>query len=304
MSFFLRVFLVVLFLFSFFFMPYGQNFIYAEDLVIGKDGSIFFRSDKGIVEYWNSTDPDSNVLGSSSGVIITVTASQFEPTSTPIPTYTPTPSPTYTPTPSPTPTSSPSNPSSTATPTPSPTRTPTPTYTPTPTPSGTGNLLVTIQNNSSTVTQNVDQIISEDGDKTLIIAPTKRGDEIVITQGDNEVTTSLPIQIDTEEKSLKTVTNEKVSTVITPDEVFEIVKNAGTYIIPSTIKTELIDSDGKPVYKVAGLERIQIIRLFSVKLPITLYISATDATIVKVDESFITKILLFLHIGRRVLATE
>ncbi|HVZ66958.1 MAG TPA: hypothetical protein VG917_01730 [Patescibacteria group bacterium] len=279
---------VILFLFI---NPYS---IYAKSLVIKSDGRVLFLSDNGSIDKYLFLDKKlykSNVLGASSGIIITVSVSSFIPTDTPIP------SPTLTPTstPSPTPTSAPNS-------TPTPTNSPESTSTPTPTSIPENTLIATITSPTDSTTQSVDEIIMESiNNGTLTITPATSSGNLVITQGDTQTETSLPVQLDTTREKINVVIDGKTYEVIAPVKVIDAIKTQGSFIIPSSITSILKAVDNKPVYVVSGLQNFQILGLLTLKLPISIHVSAENGNIIAVNNPALINILEFLRLGQRVI---
>lgn len=258
---------------------------FANTLLIEGDKKITLISDDGsrkdLSKPISGIENNGNVLGSSTGITITVLVSPFGPTNTPTPTFTPTPTPTSIPN-TPTPTTASSS-----------TSTPTPTSTPT------NNLLATIGSESEIVSEVV--LNDTNGNTVVTITSATDSGEMLIQDGKNSATTSLPIQLNSDTKDLQAVTKNGSSKIIIPSEAIDCIKSFGTFIIPSSINIKLIQKDGKPVYEVKGQEYIQIFSKFTIKLPLTVNVDATTCNILKTKESIITRILVFLRIGKRVI---
>lgn len=239
------------------------------------------------------------VLGTSSTVTVTITVSSFLPTDTPTPTPTNTPSPT--PTPTPTPTSSGGSGSPTNTPTP--TGTPSPTPTPTPTPTSSGGLLATIAGSGTTTTESVDEVVIEGAgeESDIVIVPAGDGDQMVIEQGNTQVETELPVQIDAEDQKLKVGTKEGYRQIISPEEAMEKLIKNGTFLTPKGLKLGLVNENGKVVYRISGHVNVRILNLFTVKFPSFTDINAYDGKIVRVKDSLAVRMLKFLRIGKVIL---
>ena len=272
----------------------------ANSIVIKNNGAILFATDKGLIRnllYKRTSSYGKSVLGASSGVTVTISASSFVPTDTPIPTLTPTP--TSTPVPTITPTLAPGSPTST----PAPIPTSTPSLTPTPTPIPSNNLLATTTDGTNTTTESVSQVTQEgiNGQPDLSITSGTNPGEMLIQQGSASATTTLPVQINTDTKQVSVKTDNGNDVIILPQEVINSIKIKGSYIIPSSIKIILVQENGASIYKVDGQEYLQILGIFIIKLPMTIYVDAKTGKITKTTESIFTRILLFLHLAKRVI---
>jgi hypothetical protein len=279
-----------LFFLTIIFFLFSVKSSFASTLIIQGEDSITLISENGTIkdltwDYYESNlaHQDSNVLGSSAGVTITVIVSPFGPTSTP----TPTPAPTSTPTP--TPTTAPGVP----TPTSIPTNTPTPTTTPTPV------LIATI----GTTSEAVNEIILNDdnGENIVTFIPDENSENIIIQQGDITATTSLPIKVDPETKTAEVIIKTSKNKIMFPAKALDILKSKGTFIIPYSIEIELVEEDGRAIYKIRGLQNILILNTFNIQLPITYYLDARTGEIFNAKETLFARILISLKIGKKVL---
>ena len=164
-------------------------------------------------------------------------------------------------------------------------------------------LVANINNNSATITRTVDQVIkeNENGEPEIKIIPGKNKDEMIIRQSEIEVTTTLPIQLTNSGKSLSVVDGNNIIPIIFPKQVLEKVKANGSFIIPSTIKIQLLKEDGVHVYKLTGQENVQILNLFTIRLPVTITLSATTGNILKIDKTVVLKILQFFNLARPII---
>ena len=254
------------------FFPFNK--VFASELVIKGDGKVQFIKNSGEIEDLSTLilETEKNqfgqtVLGSSSTITVTVKGSRFPPSPTVIPDST-----SILPT-----TESISTNENT--------------------------LVANVNSNLSTTTRTVDQVTkeNENGEPVIKIIPGKNKEEMIIRQSEIEVTTTLPIQQTNYGKNLSVVDGKNIIPIIFPKQALEKVKINGSFIIPLTIKIQLLKENDVIVYRLTGQQNVQIFNLFTIKLPITITLSATTGNILRTDETLALKILQFFNLARPVI---
>lgn len=145
-------------------------------------------------------------------------------------------------------------------------------------------------NTTRVITKSVDRVIAQGANgQPVITIKSDQAHQLTIQQGPTQVTTNLPLQIDTPTHSLS-VSSQKQSTInVLPSEALQGIHNEGTLNTQSInqAKINLTQDESGVNYTVNSQKQGKLFGVFSVKSPVQIKLSAQTGKIQKTSQSFI-----------------
>lgn len=141
----------------------------------------------------------------------------------------------------------------------------------------------------SNITKKVDQVVAEgvNGKSVLTIKPNNSG-QITISQENTDVSTALPIQIDT---VTHTLSNETSKILVLPKEA---AQGANNQIKSEVSQISLTGSANGPVYNVSGNEKGKLLGLLPVQSITRVTLSAQTGRVIQASQSPLFGVFGFL----------
>lgn len=157
----------------------------------------------------------------------------------------------------------------------------------------------TSNTNPSTIKQSVNQIILQGSNKQpLINIKPDQQNQIIIQQGNTQVSTNLPIQISTQNHSLSVITSNGNPTLnVLPKEAIngvisqKIIDSPPVSISTSNQTIKLNEENGNLVYTIDGQKSGQLFGIIPVSSPVEVKLSAQTGKVITVNQSPISSIL-------------
>lgn len=143
----------------------------------------------------------------------------------------------------------------------------------------------------TTVNKNVDKVVLQAGNNPVVtIQPStnqsaNQSSQMTVSQGDTKITTTLPLNINTQTRVISTVlSNSIVQLNVLPDEAVKSVVSQG--LIGSASVSTLEESNHQAVYNVQGEKGGLLFGMFPVRTPVEVKLSSQNGTVISVKESF------------------
>lgn len=152
--------------------------------------------------------------------------------------------------------------------------------------------------NTTAVTKTVDQVVEQGANGQPVVSiKSDQNNSVTVQQGPTQVSTSLPIQINSTSHVISIVTPDGNSTKVSvlPTEAVKGATQNGLISNSTGTQTTITqESGGQVVYNVSGDKTGKLLGIFPVNSPVTVQLSAQTGKVIKVTQSPLLNLFGFL----------
>ncbi len=157
---------------------------------------------------------------------------------------------------------------------------------------------ITSKTPSNVIVKTVDKVVAQGANGQPIVSiKSNKANEVTVQQDETNVSTSMPVQINTATHAISVVTPNGDSTKVSvlPEEAVHGVTQQGLITTnPTDAKNTLTQESGHIIYNIQGEKSGKIFGLININSPVSVKISAENGKVVKTTQSPLLSIFGFL----------